>query len=194
MSNLDNLTKKIIADGDAKAAAIIDDAKREADGQVALAESEANAESRKAITAAEDEAKKLVELALSAKRIEIRDKMLAAKQETVERALSETKKRLSEMDAAAYEAFLFRYLSEINLSPGEKLRVPQAYQNMDMNALNGKLQAAGKPALTLDTLTVVDGFKLIKDDIENDNSFDALIDYYRVTLEQLVVERLFQGA
>jgi len=118
--------------------------------------------------------------------------MLAAKQSAIGRALSEAKKRLAAMDKPAYEEFLLRYLSNLNLTGEEKLQVPEAYRDIDINALNAKLANAGKPALTLDTSKSAEsGFKLVKADIENDNSFDALIDYYRVTLEQLVVERLF---
>lgn len=191
MSNLENLTAKIIQDGRQKAASILDEAKREAEETVAKAENEASAESRKALAAAEDEAKKTVALTLSAKKIEIRDRMLSAKQQTISRALDEAKKRLNGMDQNAYETFVWRYVSQTNLSPGERLRVPEKYRQINMDALNAKLTKAGKPALTLDTAHTASGFKLVKDDIENDNSFDALIDYYRETLEQLVVERLF---
>lgn len=192
MSNLENLTSKIVADGDLKAKTILADAKREAEALIAKAEQEATAESRRTLAAAEDEAKKVVELALSSKKIAIRDKALSAKQQTIARALDDAKAKLAAMDKPAYEAFLWRYLGEAELSPGETLQVPAAYKDIDMDALNAKLAAAGKPTLTLDTqANAANGFKLIKNDIENDNSFDALIDYYRVTLEQLVVEALF---
>ena len=191
MSNLDNLTAKIIADGEIKSKTITDNAAAEAKALVTAAETEAGEESKKLLAAAEDEAKKLVELALSAKRIETRDKILAAKQQTIDKALFEAKNRLSVMDSGAYVSFITSYLTKMDLSPGEKLRVPQAYASIDMDALNAKLAESGKPALTLDSDYTANGFKLIKGDIENDNSFDALIDYYRVSLEQTVVERLF---
>jgi vacuolar-type H+-ATPase subunit E/Vma4 len=96
------------------------------------------------------------------------------------------------MDLSAYEAFLLRYLTETPLTGGETLRVPAAYAHIDMAALNDKLAEKGKPALVLDTNhPVKNGFRLVKGAIENDNSFEALIDYYRETLEQSVVEALF---
>ncbi|MDR1665323.1 MAG: V-type ATP synthase subunit E, partial [Clostridiales bacterium] len=147
MSNLENLTAKILADGEKKAKTIVDNAKRDGESLIAKAEAEANAEGVKAIAAAEDEAKKLIELALSAKKIEIRDKGLAAKQSTIAKALDAAKQKLSGMDQNAYEGFLWRYLNETSFSAGETLRVPEKYAGLDMDALNKKLTAAGKPAL-----------------------------------------------
>jgi len=193
LSNLENLTAKIKADSETKAKKIIDDAQREAAALKAQSEADANAEARRVLAGAEDEAKKLVELTLSAKKIEIRDKALAAKQGTIERALQAAKEKLTGMDASAYAAFVWKYLSQTTVAAGEVLRIPQQYAaGFDLAALNKKLTEAGKPALTLDTAAhAANGFKLVKEDAENDFSFDALIDFYRVDLEQAVVEMLF---
>lgn len=195
MSNLENLTAKIKADGQLKAKTILDNAENDKRKLLADTEAEASAESRRLLAATEEESKRIVDLALSAKRVETRDRLLAAKRQTIERAFSAANQKLTAIDKDAYESFLSRYLTDMNLTPGECLRVPQAYAAViDMDALNGKLTAAGKPTVTLDKQAyTADGFKLVKDDIENDNSFDALIDYYRATLEQMVVEALFNG-
>jgi vacuolar-type H+-ATPase subunit E/Vma4 len=160
---------------------------------MAKAEAEANADAKKQLTAADEDAKKLKDLMLSDKNIETRDRKLAAKQQTISNALNEAKNRLTKMDAAAYGDFVWKYLSGVNLSSGETLRIAKAYVgSFDLAALNGKLKGAGKPELKLDTAYADNGFKLIKADAENDFSFDALIDYYRVDLERTVVERVFQ--
>ncbi len=146
------------------------------------------------IASAEEEAKKLKETLISAKQIEIRDKKLGAKQQTINDAITEAKKRLAAMKDSDFAGFIWKYLSEVNLTGEETLRIPKKYaEGFDMAGLNAKLKAAGKPALTLDGSVHVDnGFKLVKNDAENDFSFDALIDYYRVDLERAVVERVFQ--
>jgi V/A-type H+-transporting ATPase subunit E len=194
LSNLENLTNKIVADGKQKAGGIVQNAKNEADEILKKAENEAKAESAKALAAAEEEAKKLIELAVSAKKIEIRDRALAAKQSTIKKALDEAKKRLASMDLGAFEEFVLKTLKETPYSEGETLRVPEAYSGLDAGRLNAKLTASGKPALTLDkSVFTENGFKLVKNEVQNDNSFDALIDFYRESLEQTVVEALFNG-
>jgi vacuolar-type H+-ATPase subunit E/Vma4 len=191
---LENLTNKIVSDGKQKAGSVVENAKAEAESILKKAENEAKAESAKALAAAEDEAKKLIELAVSAKKIEIRDRALSAKQATIKKALDEAKKRLSAMDQSAFEAFVLKTLKETSYTEGETLRVPQAYSGLDINGLNTKLGLIGKPALALDkNIFAESGFKLVKNEVENDNSFDALIDFYRESLEQTVVEALFNG-
>ncbi len=194
MSNLEKLTAKIKADSEIKANKIMHDAKREAEAIIAKSEGEAKAEASRLIASAEDESKKLKETMLSAKQIEIRDKKLGAKQQTINDALAEAKKRLTAMSDSDYVGFIWKYLAEVNLTGDETLRIPKKYaEGFDMADLNGRLKASGKPALTLDgSIHVDNGFKLVKNDAENDFSFDALIDYYRVDLERTVVERVFQ--
>ena len=193
MPGLENLTAKIMAIAEVKADAIVDEAKRDAQTLLEQASSEAEKQCAAIIAKAEQEATRLVSLAVSAKKTEIRNRILVAKQKIIAGVIAEAKTRLAGMSQNEYEMFLWNYLSRIDFSEGETLMIPKTYQGLDIDALNIKLHKAGKPSLTLSPQNVPDGFKLVNKYTENDNSLEALIDFYRSDLEHIAFEALFKA-
>jgi len=191
MSSIENLTAKVLAIAEVKAEAIVDDAKREAKVilEQVVAESEKNCASL--VIKAEQEAVRLVDLAITAKKTEIRKRILAAKQRTISNVLETVRKRFQSMNQNEYEMFLFRYLSQMDYSENNTLIVSSAYHSININTLNSKLREAGKPALTLSSQSVPDGFMLVGVDADINNGLEELIDYYRKDFENLIVDSLF---
>ena len=191
MPGLENLTAKIMAIAEVKADAIVDEAKRDAQALLEQASLETEKQCAAIIAKAEQEATRLVSLAVTAKKTEIRNRILDAKQKIIAGVIKEAKTRLAGMSQSEYEMFLWNCLSRIDFSEGETLMIPKTYQELDIDVLNAKLNKAGKPSLTLSLQNVSDGFKLLSNDTENDNSLEALIDFYRSDLERIAVEALF---
>jgi len=191
MPNIENLTAKVLAIAEVKAEAIIEEANREAQVILEQGAKETEKECELIIKKAEQEAIRLTDLAVTAKKTEIRKRVLAAKRRTISNVFEIVREQLKNMNQNEYELFLWKYLSQIDYSEDNILMIPSEYQPIDIYALNSKLNEAGKPTLTLSSQNVLDGFVLVGNDVDIDNGLEELIDYYRSDLENLIVKRLF---
>ncbi len=182
MSNLDNLTAKILADAREKAAQIVENAKAEAEAKIAEELRAAEAESEKITADAELEAARRAGQLVSGKALAVRDENLAARRETLDKVFAEALKRLNDMPKEEYEKFLSGYLSKLSLS-GESLYLPAKY---------GITQApVGGVTLPDDSRGIDGGFILSKDGIEQNHTFEALLRYYRDEMESEVLKILY---
>jgi len=191
MPGLENLTAKIMAVAEVKSDAIVDEAKHNAQAHLEQTIADTEKQCEAIIAKAEHDAARLVSMTITAKKTEIRNRILAAKQKTINNVLEKVKNRLSNMSQNEFEIFLLSYLSMIDYSEGEALMIPITYHGLDIDVLNIKLRESGKPALVLSQLNVLNGFKLVNNDVENDIGLEALIEFYRSELEYIVVEVLF---
>lgn len=197
MSGLDNLTAKILADSKAKAEEIIAAAKREADAKIAGEVREATAESEKIIANAHIEAARNAEQIIGGKTLALRDENLGAKREMLDKIFAEALKRLNDMPKDEYIEYLSEYLSKLSLD-GEEIVLPKKYAiaSIDEVIHTGKLASllGKKPNVTLssDENRMIDGgFVLVKNGIEQNHTFEALVSYYRDDLESEVLKILY---
>ena len=194
MSNLNNLIDKIISDNREKAASIEDEAALQAKKIVTDLVDAANKEREAIVNSGAAEAEKEKELIITKNNIDLRDKKLAAKQAIIENVFSMAVDRLNTMDQGSYEAFLTAYLKQIPLNGDETLIVPKRYEKLDIAAINASLSQKGKAiSLTLEknSRNISGGFILLQKGLENNNTYEALVDYYRDELEKIVSESLF---
>jgi V/A-type H+-transporting ATPase subunit E len=193
LSNLDNLISKIIKDAEGEAQRILAEAKEKA-ARIA-AESTAAAEKEKAdiIANAEKEALKEAEQIETGKKLEIRDLKLNAKQAVINKVFALALKKLNGMSKENYWKFLTTTLAGMALSD-EELILPEKYEVKDIAELNAFLKENGKTgALKLYTggRKIEGGFIILKNGIENNNTFETLLQYYRYDLEGDVIKNLF---
>jgi len=194
MSNLNNLIDKIISDNREKAASIEDEAALQAKKIVTDLVDAANKEREAIVNSGAAEAEKEKELIITKNNIDLRDKKLAAKQAIIENVFSMAVDRLNNMDQGSYEAFLTAYLKQIPLNGDETLIVPKRYEKLDIAAISASLSQKGKAiSLTLEknSRNISGGFILLQKGLENNNTYEALVDYYRDELEKIVSESLF---
>jgi len=194
MSNLNNLIDKIISDNREKAASIEDEAALQAKKIVTDLVDAANKEREAIVNSGAAEAEKEKELIITKNNIDLRDKKLAAKQAIIENVFSMAVDRLNNMDQGSYEAFLTAYLKQIPLNGDETLIIPKRYEKLDIAAISASLSQKGKAiSLTLEknSRNISGGFILLQKGLENNNTYEALVDYYRDELEKIVSESLF---
>lgn len=197
MSNLENLTAKILADNQARAKEITDAAKREAENKIAEEIRAVAAESEKIIADAHIEAKANAEQIVQGKTLAIRDENLGAKREMLDKIFIEALNRLNGMPKDEYLKYLGDYLSKLELN-GEELVLPKHYGIKSVGEIMhvGKLaELFGKgPNLKLsadESRSIDGGFVLVKDGIEQNHTFEALLGYYRYELESEVLKILY---
>lgn len=197
MSNLENLTAKILADSQAKAKEITDAAKREAENKIAEEIRSATAESEKIIADAHIEAKAKAEQIVQGKTLAIRNENLGAKREMLDKIFTEALNRLNGMSKDEYLKYLGDYLTRLKLD-GEEIILPKRYGIKSVGEITHVSKLAelfGKgPNLKLsadESRSIDGGFVLVKDGIEQNHTFEALLGYYRYELESEVLKILY---
>ena len=192
MSSLDNLTEKIRKDHEEKAAEILSAAKKEADVIAERFKAEGESEREKILLDAKEQAARQEDQIVVGKTLAIRDQNLNAKQETLDKVFAEALTRLNSMKLDEYMKFLLKYLAALNLD-GEELVVPAKYAIKSADEINSSLKSSGKKGnLSLTSSDKIEGgFVLRKGGIEQNSTFEALVDYYRYELEGDVIAKLY---
>lgn len=185
MSNLENLTSKIIAEAKAKALEITGAAKSEAESGIAREIAAAQAEADKLVADAKSEAELTAERMVQGKTLAIRDENLGAKRQMLDRVFAEALKKLNDMPEREYLDYLKEYLPKLDLN-GQTALVPEKYAA-------AASKADGLPqGIRVEAGAAVDGgFVLVKEGIEQNHTFSALLEYYRYELESEVLKILY---
>ncbi len=193
MSSLENLVAKILADGEARAKAILADAEEQAAELRAQTLSQAQAEADRLIEQAHREADRSYERLVAERRLALRDAVLSAKSQMLDRVFAEALSRLNAMPREAFIDYLKEALSELD-TDGEALLLPAKYGIDDLSELNAYLKSRGRRGnlvLSDDNRVIEGGFILQKEGIEQNNTARALIEFYRHRLEGELRNQLF---
>lgn len=194
MSNLENLTQKILEDSREKARQITDAARQEARKAIDAKTDEARRESEAIIAAAHIEAERTAQRLVQGKTRAVRDENLAAKREMLDKVFAEALLKLNGMPRDEYLKYLKDYLLKLSLD-GEEIILPKQYAIQSIDDINAALEKAGKNgnlALCTDPARAIDGgFVLVKQGIEQNHTFAALLSYYRQELESEVLKILY---
>jgi V/A-type H+-transporting ATPase subunit E len=182
VSNLDNLTAKILADAHEKAEGVAEEARREAEAKIAEEVRLAEEEAAKLVADSELEAARIAEQLIQGKTLSVRDENLAAKREMLDKVFAEALKRLNDMPKPEFEKFLAGYLSKLELS-GEELTVPAKYG----------VTAVPFPGVSVaeSNRGIEGGFILSKNGLAQNHTCEALLRYYRDDLEPQVLKILY---
>ncbi len=195
MSNLENLVSKIVEDSNNKAQEIIHEANEQANKILNEKINDANTKKEQILNTAKIEAEREKEQIIAGNRLQIRDKKLNAKQEIIEKALKEAAVNLKQLSADDYQKFLEEQLLSLNLKGDEVLILPAQYKDIDISAINQKLEERQqKGNLSVDKeggRDIDSGFIILREGVENNNTFESLLEYYRTELETVIVSNLF---
>lgn len=198
MSNLENLTSKIIEDAELKAENIIKEAKSK---EVEIISKRVEAAKKAAATMTENanmEAKSMIDRALSKAELEVRNKKLFAKQQVMDKVFEEAEKRLSKVNLETFQEFVKASILALDIDGDEKIimslddkaKLPQDF----LEKLNKALVSAGKKGnmeFSDETRNLNGGYILAKGGIEINNSFKSMISSLRDELEYGVNKILF---
>ncbi|MFR1708466.1 MAG: V-type ATP synthase subunit E [Clostridium sp.] len=198
MSNLDNLTSKIIKDAEVKKIEILNEATIKANEIVKKKIEEANKKASSILEKAEIESKTIKERIISKTDLEIRNKKLLAKQQVIEKVFEEAKRKLKSMSPEAFDKFVRNTILSLNIDGDEEIIINTKDREklsdkflLELNKLlisNGKL---GKLKFNVKTYDIDGGFIISKNGIEINNSFEELVNSLKYELEYEVGQILF---
>lgn len=198
MSNLENLTSKIIQDAELKAENVIKEAKGK---EIEIISKRVEAAKKAAATMTENanmEAKSMIDRALSKAELEVRNRKLLAKQQVMDKVFEEAEKRLSKINLETFQEFVKTSILALDIDGDEKIimslddkaKLPQDF----LEKLNKELVSAGKKGnieFSDETRNLNGGYILAKGGIEINNSFKSMISSLRDELEYGVNKILF---
>lgn len=198
MSNLENLTSKIIQDAELKAENVIKEARGK---EIEIISKRVEAAKKAAATMTENanmEAKSMIDRALSKAELEVRNRKLLAKQQVMDKVFEEAEKRLSKINLETFQEFVKTSILALDIDGDEKIimslddkaKLPQDF----LEKLNKELVSAGKKGnmeFSDETRNLNGGYILAKGGIEINNSFKSMISSLRDELEYGVNKILF---
>lgn len=198
MSNLQNLTSRIIKESELKAEKIINEANNKKEETINKKREEANKISTSMLLNAQNESKSLIERAISKAELEARNKKLIARQTVLNKVFEEAENKLKKMNHEVYQQFMTNVIlsldidgdEEIIMSTDDKAKLPKDFilnLNNELNN-NGKF---GNLKFSNDERNLSGGFIISKGGIEINNSFKAMITSLRDELEYGVNKILF---
>lgn len=183
MSNLENLTKKILEDARKEASLILEEAEGKSNALIRSRIEEATEKKNKMIEKAENEASMIKERLISSAELIRRDKKLTAKQQLMDIIFNAAKDKLKNLNEEDYVKFLTSSLKDLNLKGTEVIFVPERIKD--------KISSIGLyPSVSSDE-NIESGFIIKDKDIVLNYEFDALVDFYREDLESEIAKELF---
>lgn len=178
MSNLDNITRKILEDANGKAEEIKKEAEVKAQEILQKKSQEADVMKAKMLDKAQVEAAQLKERIVANASLRARNELLEAKQSVIDRVLVSAKKSLLNLDDKDYKTFVTKIVSGQRLDPGTVLKVP-----------TGKKQIlAFNEYKVEESQELSSGFQIVNNDMTINYDFNELIDYMKDDLEGDIVK------
>lgn len=184
MSNLENLTQKILEDGKLEAAKIQEESKVNNDNIINSKTKEANEKAEKIINKANNEAVLIKERVQSEAELKARDIKLRAKREVLDKTFELAKEGLKNIDEKKYMNFLKSNLEGLDLKDSEVLVVPEKFKEV--------VKKLGLNSNISETESVDSGFLIKGGNIVINYSFESLLDFMREEIEGEVAKKLFQ--
>ncbi|WP_461613268.1 V-type ATP synthase subunit E [Clostridium sp. Marseille-QA1073] len=198
MSNLENLTSKIITDANEKATGIINDAKVKEKELIAKKKEEAEKLAKSIIEKANLEGKNLFDRAISKSELKVRNEKLFAKQQVIDKVFDEAIKELNNMNSQDYLNYIRNNLKSIKLQGHEEIIVSENDKDKIgeefIKELNGTIAKDVEKAniiLSKNTRQMNGGFILARSGIEFNYSYEALVNSLRYEIENEVAMMLF---
>ena len=197
MSNLNNITSKIIKDAEEKRDEILNAAQVESDSIIAKETKKAKNLEVELIEKAQIEAKARENRVISNARLKVRNNELKAKQDMISKVFEKAVERLNSLSTLEYKEYILRALDSLDLEGTEILIINKKDEDVINNKflldLNNKLISLGKKGkISILTNGNFDrGFILDRNGIQINNTFESLVKSLRSELELEVTKVLF---
>ena len=197
MSNLNNLTSKILNDAEEKKNYILAEAEAKKDKIISKKTNKAEADKEEIITKANIEAEVKKARIISNAKLSVRNDMLRAKQAVMSKVFSEAIEKLQKLSRGDYKYYVISTLDSLELEGTEVIIINEKdkdiFSNEFLEALNKELESKGKKgSITLNMEGKFNGgFILDRNGIQINNTFEALINSLRGELEFEVNKVLF---
>lgn len=183
MSNLENLTEKILEEAKMQSDAMLREAKAFEDDVVMKKVKEAKEKKEKMLEKGRFEANLLKERIISNAEVNRRNELLNGKQQIIDRVFEEAKEKLQGLSEDQYVAFVKETIEGLSLKGTEILKVTSTYKE--------SIKALGLPVKVSEE-TVPSGFLLQDDKISFNYNFSDMVDFYRDELVKDVASKLFK--
>lgn len=194
MSNLDNLTSKIIEDARKKSEDILNEAKLKETEIINKKKNEAEKLSENILEKAKIEGKSLFDRGISKAELQVRNEKLIAKQTVINRAFDEAINKLNDMKKDEFLAYVKNQIKSLPLNGEQDLIVnakdKEKITEEFINELNSEIKNA-TISLSNEDRDINGGFILSKNGIEINCSFEDVINSLRYELENEVANTLF---
>ena len=197
MSNLNNITSKIIKDAEEKRDEILNAAQVESDSIIAKETKKAKNLEVELVEKAKIEAKARENRVISNARLKVRNNELKAKQDMISKVFEKAVERLNSLSTLEYKEYILRALDSLDLEGTEILIINKKDEGVINNKflldLNNKLIGLGKKGkISILTNGNFDrGFILDRNGIQINNTFESLVKSLRSELELEVTKVLF---
>ena len=198
MSDVKNLTSKILKDAEERKESNLKAANEERAKIIAKKEAIAKQEEEAMIEKAKNEAKTRHERIVSGAELKARNEKLAAKQSVIDSVFNQSIEELCKMSDDDMKKFIKDMILNSDITGDEKIILNQKGKSLLdkslLNTINSELKANGKKGeLTVsdEVRTFKGGFILEKDGIEINNTFEDLVNSSRDDLEFEVANVLF---
>lgn len=198
MSNISNLTSKIISDAEERKESIIKAANEEKAKIIAKKQSIAELEKSAMIEKAEVEAKTRHERIVSSAELKARNEKLAAKQVVIDSVFEKSVDELYSMSDEEMKNFMKNVIVNSDITGDENIILNEKGKSiLDkklLEEINSELKSNGKIGeltISSEVRNFKGGFILEKDGIEINNTFEDLVNSERDDLEFEVAKVLF---
>ena len=198
MSNINNLTSKILSDAEERKESILKEANEEKAKIVSKKEALAKSEEATMVEKAKTEAKTAKERIISGAELKSRNEKITAKQAVIDKVFENSIEKLCKMSDQEIKEFIKNKIVNADIVGDETIILNEKGNKLvDANLLkeiNSELLAKGKKGeLTInkEVRNFKGGFILEKDGIEINNTFEDLVNSERDDLEFEVAKVLF---
>ena len=195
MSNIKNLTSKIIEDAKDKKEVILSEAKKEKNKIHRKKQEEAKKAEKVIIEKAEIEAISRKERIISSAKLEARNEKLKAKQEVISEIFEKSIESLCNISAEEFKEFVRLTILNSNILGEQKIILNAAGKKIIdsefLSEINKELKLKANVTLSEETRNFKGGFILEKDGIEINNTFEDLVNSLKDDLNQEVARVLF---
>ena len=182
MSNLDNLTSKILADAKAQADKIVKDAQEKAQHKYDLEIKKINAKKEIVLENARRDRELLSERIKSSANLKARNRKLEAKQAVIDKVIDKLKTKLVNMDEKKYINYLNQNIDK-NTITGKELIVKKEFaEKVKKKFLGAKVKK---------NEFVTSGFIIEENGIQENYTFEVKLDFMRDELEVEISKLLF---
>ena len=182
MSNLDNLTSKILADAKAQADKIVKDAQEKAQHKYDLEIKKINAKKETVLENARRDRKLLSERIKSSANLKARNKKLEAKQTIIDKVIDKLKTKLVNMDEKKYINYLNQNIDKKTIT-GKELIVKKEFVD--------RVKQEFSTAKVKENEFVSSGFIIEENGIQENYTFEVKLDFMRDELEVEISKLLF---
>ena len=193
MSNVKNITSKILKDAEAGKENILAAADKEKNKILSKKASAANEIAQEILQKAEADAKSKKERVISSAKLKVRNNKLAAKQEIIDEVFEKSINKLTELSKEQFLNFVKNSILSMNLTGKQTLILNETGLKFVDDSFINELNKEAKATIALSKTAgnFKGGFILENNGIEINSTYEALVSSLRDELEFEVAKVLF---